>query len=142
MNYSGIEWTKKTGITQTDLNIMDAGIKAASKEINDINASVIALKNANIQRGYYVFAKNTAVNENKVAEATVTTLNNFSGDVTIVATVNTARPDSYRVSVSRIKESNNTFSTNTFKIYLHTSDIALSDGKMKSDIAVHWIIIN
>ena len=142
MNYSGVNWTTKTGITKTDLDTMDAGIKAASDEINDMKASVIALKNSNIQRGYYVFAKNTAVNENKIAEATVTPSNNFSGDVTIVATVNTARPDSYRVSVSRIKESTNTFSTTSFKIYLHTSDIALQDGKLKSDIAVHWIIIN
>ena len=137
MNYSGIEWTKKTAITKTDLDKMDAGIKAASDEINDMKASVIALKNANIQRGYYVFGENTVVDDNKIAVATITTSDNFLGNVTIVATPNTSRPNNYSVSVSRISDS-----TNTFNIFLYPSDAALSDGKLKFAIGVHWIIIN
>ena len=138
MNYSGIEWTKKTGITKTDLDIMDAGIKAASDEINDMKASVIALKNSNIQRGYYVFAEGTAVDSSsKIAVATITTPDNFLGNVTIVATPNTSRPNNYSVSVSRISDS-----TNTFNIFLYPSDAALSDGKLKFAVGVHWIIIN
>ena len=137
MNYSGIEWTKKTGITKTDLDIMDAGLDEAATEINDMKASVIALKNSNIQRGYYVFGENTVVDDNKIAVATITTSDNFLGNVTIVATPNTSRPNNYSVSVSRISDS-----TNTFNIFLYPSDAALSDGKLKFAIGVHWIIIN
>ena len=142
MIYNRINWTTKTGITQTDLDIMDAGLDEAATEINDMKASVIALENSNIQRGYYVFAQNTAVNENKIAVATITTSHNFSANVTIVATVNTSRPDLYSVSVSRILDSTNTVSTNTFNIFLHPSDAALSDGKLKDAIGVQWIIIS
>ena len=137
MNYNRINWTTKTGITQTDLDIMDAGLDEAATEINDMKASVIALKNANIQRGYYVFGENTVVDDNKIAVATITTSDNFLGNVTIVATPNTSRPNNYSVSVSRISDS-----TNTFNIFLYPSDAALSDGKLKFAIGVHWIIIN
>ena len=137
MIYNRINWTTKTGITQTDLDIMDAGLDEAATEINDMKANVIALKNSNIQRGYYVFGENTVVDDNKIAVATITTSDNFLGNVTIVATPNTSRPNNYSVSVSRISDS-----TNTFNIFLYPSDAALSDGKLKFAVGVHWIIIN
>ena len=138
MNYSGVNWTTKTGITKTDLDTMDAGIKAASDEINDMKASVIALTNSNIQRGYYVFAQGTAVDSSsKIAVATITTSHDFSGSVTIVATVNTSRPDYYRVSTSRIADSNN-----SFNIYFHASSDAITDNKLKYKVGVHWIILD
>ena len=137
MNYSGIEWTKKTAITKTDLNIMDAGIKAASKEINDINSNVIALQNSNIQRGYYVFAKDTAVDQNKIAVATITTKYSFFDNATIVAVPNTSRPDFYRVSIARIDDSNN-----SFNLYFHASSAAIADNKLLYKVGVHWIIIS
>ena len=137
MNYSGIEWTKKTGITKTDLDIMDAGIKAASDEINDMKASVIALKNSNIQRGYYVFAQNTAVDQNKIAVATITTKYSFFDNATIVAVPNTSRPDFYRVSIARIDDSNN-----SFNLYFHASSEAIADNKLMYNVGVHWIIIS
>ena len=138
MNYSGVNWTSKTAITKTDLDTMDAGIKAASDEINDMKASVIALKNSNIQRGYYVFAKDTPVDsKSKIAVAKIITPNDFSGSVTIVATVNTSRPDYYRVSTSRIADSNN-----SFNIYFHASSDAITDNKLKYKVGVHWIILD
>ena len=138
MNYSGIEWTKKTGITKTDLDIMDGGIKAAHEEISKINASVIALKNSNIQRGYYVFAQGTPVDSSsKITVAKITTPSAFSGSVTIVATVNTSRPDYYRVSTSRIGGSND-----SFNIYFHASSAAITDNKLKYEVGVHWIILD
>ena len=138
MNYSGVNWTTKTAITKTDLDIMDGGIKAAHEEISKINSSVIALKNSNIQRGYYVFAQGTAVDSSsKIAVATITTPNDFSGSVTIVATVNTSRPDYYRVSTSRIADSNK-----SFNIYFHASSDAITDNKLKYKVGVHWIILD
>lgn len=138
MNYSGVNWTTKKGITKTDLDTMDAGIQAASEEINKINASVIALKNSNIQRGYYVFAQGTEVDSaSKIAVAAITTPSYFTGSVTIVATVNTSRPDYYRVSTSRIDGSNN-----SFNIYFHASSAAITDNKLKYSVGVHWIILD
>ena len=137
MNYSGVNWTTKTGITKTDLDTMDAGIKAASDEINDIKSNVIALKNSNIQRGYYVFAENTSVNENKIADATITTKYSFFDNATIVAVPNTSRPDFYRVSIARIDGSNN-----SFKLYFHASSGAIADNKLMYNVGVHWIIIS
>ena len=137
MNYSGIEWTKKTAITKTDLNIMDAALVAASTEINDINSNVIALQNSNIQRGYYVFAKDTAVDQNKIAVATITTKYSFFDNATIVAVPNTSRPDFYRVSIARIDDSNN-----SFNLYFHASSAAIADNKLLYNVGVHWIIIS
>ena len=137
MNYSGIEWTKKTAITKTDLNIMDAALVAASTEINDINSNVIALQNSNIQRGYYVFAKDTAVDQNKIAVATITTKYSFFDNATIVAVPNTSRPDFYRVSIARIDDSNN-----SFNLYFHASSAAIADNKLLYKVGVHWIIIS
>ena len=137
MNYSGIEWTKKTGITQTDLDIMDGGIKAAHEEISKINANVIALQNSNIQRGYYVFAKNTSVDQNKIAVATITTKYSFFDNATIVAVPNTSRPDFYRVSIARIEDSNN-----SFNLYFLASSGAIADNKLMYNVGVHWIIIS
>ncbi len=137
MNYSGIEWTKKTAITKTDLNIMDAGIKAASNEINDIKSSVIALENSNIQRGYEVFPMNTELT-NKIAKRTVTVKYPFSANATIVAVANTSRPDWYNVSVSRIDK---TF--DKFDIYMHVTGGAVSaSNTMLYDLGIHWIIIS
>ena len=137
MNYSGIEWTKKTAITKTDLNIMDAGIKAASEEINDIKSSVIALENSNIQRGYEVFPMNTELT-NKIAKRTVTVKYPFSANATIVAVANTSRPDWYNVSVSRIDK---TF--DKFDIYMHVTGGAVSaSNTMLYDLGIHWIIIS
>lgn len=138
MIYNRINWTTKTGITQTDLDIMDAGLDEAATEINDMKASVIALKNSNIQRGYYVFAQGTAVDSSsKIAVATITTSQPFTGSVTIVATVNTSRPDYYRVSTSRIGGSND-----SFNIYFHASSAAITDNKLKYEVGVHWIILD
>ena len=137
MNYSGVNWTTKTGITKTDLDIMDAGIKSASDEINDIKSSVIALENSNIQRGYYVFAENTSVNENKIADATIITRYSFFDNATIVAVPNTSRPDFYRVSIARIDDSNN-----SFNLYFHASSDAIADNKLRYNVGVHWIIIS
>ena len=137
MDYSGVNWTTKTGITKTDLDTMDAGIQAASEEINKINASVIALKNSNIQRGYYVFAQNTAVDQNKIAVATITTKYSFFDNATIVAVPNTSRPDFYRVSIARIDDSNN-----SFNLYFHASSAAIVDNKLRYNVGVHWIIIS
>ena len=138
MIYNRINWTTKTGITQTDLDIMDAGLDEAATEINDMKASVIAKKNTNNQRGNYVIAEGTAVDStSKIADATITTPNDFSGSVTIVATVNTSRPDYYRVSVSRIAGSNN-----SFNIYFQASSDAITDNKLKYMVGVHWIILD
>ena len=115
MNYSGIEWTKKTAITKTDLNKMDAALVAASTEINDINSNVIALQNSNIQRGYEVFPMSTVLT-NKIAKRTVTVEYPFSANATIIAVANTSRPDWYNVSVSRIDK---TF--DKFDIYMHVT---------------------
>ena len=137
MNYSGIEWTKKTAITKTDLNIMDAGIQAASNEINEIKSSVIALKNANIQRGYEVFPMSTELT-NKIAKRTVTVEYPFSANATIIAVANTSRPDWYNVSVSRIDK---TF--DKFDIYMHVTGGAVSaSNTMLYDLGIHWIIIS
>ena len=137
MNYSGVNWTSKTAITKTDLDTMDAGIKAASDEINDMKASVIALQNSNIQRGYYVFAKNTVVDQNKIAVAKITTKYSFFDNATIVAVPNTSRPDFYRVSIARIEDSNN-----SFNLYFHASSEAIADNKLRYNVGVHWIIIS
>lgn len=137
MNYSGIEWTKKTAITKTDLNIMDAALVAASTEINDINSNVIALKNANIQRGYEVFPMSTVLT-NKIAKRTVTVEYPFSANATIIAVANTSRPDWYNVSVSRIDK---TF--DKFDIYMHVTGGAVSaSNTMLYDLGIHWIIIS
>lgn len=137
MNYSGVEWTKKTGITQTDLDKMDAAIEAAHEEINKINASVIALKNANIQRGYEVFPMSTVLT-NKIAKRTVTVEYPFSANATIIAVANTSRPDWYSVSVSRIDK---TF--DKFDIYMHVTGGAVSaSNTMLYDLGIHWIIIS
>ena len=137
MNYNRINWTTKTGITQTDLDIMDAGLDEAATEINDMKASVIALQNSNIQRGYYVFAKNTSVDQNKIAVATITTKYSFFDNATIVAVPNTSRPDFYRVSIARIEDSNN-----SFNLYFHASSGAIADNKLMYKVGVHWIIIS
>ena len=137
MNYSGIEWTKKTAITKTDLNKMDAALVAASTEINDINSNVIALKNANIQRGYEVFPMSTVLT-NKIAKRTVTVEYPFSANATIIAVANTSRPDWYNVSVSRIDK---TF--DKFDIYMHVTGGAVSaSNTMLYDLGIHWIIIS
>lgn len=137
MNYSGVKWTTKTAITKTDLDTMDAGIIAASKEIENIKSSVIALQNANIQRGYYVFAKGDAVNDNHIASTTITTKYNFVPSATIIATIDTSRPDVYSVSVQRIENS-----TNTFKLHFYASIYDTSKNQLLYDIGVHWVIIN
>ena len=137
MNYSGVNWTTKTGITKTDLDTMDAGIKAASNELEDIKSSVIALQNANIQRGYHVFAKGVEVNNNHIASTIITTKYNFVPSATIIATIDTSRPDYYRVSTSRIADSNN-----SFNIYFHASSDAITDNKLKYKVGVHWIILD
>ena len=138
MNYSGVKWTTKTAITKTDLDTMDAGIIAASKEIENIKSSVIALQNANIQRGYEVFPAGTELDGNKIAVRTVTVKYNFSANATIVAVPNTSRPDSYDVSVSRIDKT-----YNQFLIYLHVGSLGVtSDNKMRFDLGIHWIIIS
>lgn len=137
MNYSGVNWTTKTGITKTDLDTMDAGIKAASDEINDIKSNVIALNNANIQRGYYVFAKGVEVNNNHIASTIITTKYNFVPNATIIATIDTSRPDVYSVSVQRIENS-----TNTFKLHFYASTYDTNKNQLLYDIGVHWIIIN
>lgn len=139
MNYSGVNWTTKTAITKTDLDTMDAGIKAASEEINKISSSVIALENSNIQRGYEVFSANsTALDGNKIAVRTVTVKYDFSANATIVVVPNTSRPDNYNVSVSRIDKT-----YNQFYIYLHAGSLAVtSDNKLKYDLGIHWIIIS
>ena len=137
MNYSGIEWTKKTAITKTDLNKMDAALVAASTEINDINSNVIALKNANIQRGYEVFPMSTVLT-NKIAKRTVTVEYPFSANATIIAVANTSRPDWYNVSVSIIDK---TF--DNFDIYMHVTGGAVSaSNTMLYDLGIHWIIIS
>lgn len=137
MNYSGVKWTTKTAITKTDLDTMDAGIKAASEEINKISSSVIALKNSNIQRGYEVFPKGTELT-NKIAKRTVTVEYPFSANATIVAVANTSHPDFYNVSVSRIDK---TF--DKFDIYMHVTGGAVSaSNTMKYDLGIHWIIIS
>lgn len=137
MNYSGVNWTSKTAITKTDLDTMDAGIKAASDEINDIKSNVIALQNANIQRGYHVFAKGVAVNNNHIATTIITTKYNFVPSATIIATIDTSRPDVYSVSVQRIENS-----TNTFKLHFYASTYDTNKNQLLYDIGVHWIIIN
>lgn len=137
MNYSGVEWTSKTAITKTDLDTMDAGIKAASEEIENIKSSVIALQNANIQRGYEVFPAKTELT-NKIAKRTVTIEYPFSANATIVAVANTSRPDLYNVSVSRIDK---TF--DKFDVYLHVTGGAVSaNNTMLYDLGIHWIIIS
>ena len=137
MNYSGIEWTKKTAITKTDLNKMDAALVAASTEINDINSNVIALQNSNIQRGYEVFPMSTVLT-NKIAKRTVTVEYPFSANATIIAVANTSRPDWYNVSVSRIDK---TF--DKFDIYMHVTGGAVSaSNTMLYDLGIHWIIIS
>lgn len=137
MNYSGVKWTTKTAITKTDLDTMDAGIIAASKEINNISSSVIALKNSNIQRGYEVFPAGTELT-NKIAKRTVTVEYPFSANATIVAVANTSHPDFYNVSVSRIDK---TF--DKFDIYMHVTGGAVSaSNTMKYDLGIHWIIIS
>ena len=137
MNYSGVNWTTKTGITKTDLDTMDAGIKAASDEINDMKANVIALKNSNIQRGYEVFPMSTELT-NKIAKRTVTVEYPFSANATIIAVANTSRPDWYNVSVSRIDK---TF--DKFDIYMHVTGGAVSaSNTMLYDLGIHWIIIS
>lgn len=137
MNYSGVNWTSKTAITKTDLDTMDAGIKAASKELEDIKSSVIALKNSNIQRGYYVFSKGTNVDSNRIASTIITTPYSFAGNPTIIAVLNTSRPDNYLVSIDRIKDS-----TDSFTIYLYASTNNVADNKLRYDIGVHWIAIS
>lgn len=137
MNYSGVNWTSKTAITKTDLDTMDAGIKAASEELEDIKSSVIALQNANIQRGYEVFPKGTELT-NKIAKRTVTVEYPFSANATIVAVANTSRPDWYNVSVSRIDK---TF--DKFDIYMQVTGGAVSaSNTMVYDLGIHWIIIS
>lgn len=137
MNYSGVNWTSKTAITKTDLDTMDAGIKAASEEINNISSSVIALKNSNIQRGYEVFPMSTVLT-NKIAKRTVTVEYPFSANATIIAVANTSRPDWYNVSVSRIDK---TF--DKFDIYMHVTGGAVSaSNTMLYDLGIHWIIIS
>lgn len=137
MNYSGVKWTTKTAITKTDLDTMDAGIKAASEEINKISSSVIALQNANIQRGYEVFPEGTALT-NKIAKRTVTVKYPFSANATIVAVANTSRPDFYNVSVSRIANTDN-----QFDIYMHVTGGAVSaSNTMVYKLGIHWIIIS
>ena len=137
MNYSGVNWTSKTAITKTDLDTMDAGIKAASEEINKISSSVISLKNSNIQRGYEVFPKSTELT-NKIAKRTVTVEYPFSANATIIAVANTSRPDWYNVSVSRIDK---TF--DKFDIYMHVTGGAVSaSNTMLYDLGIHWIIIS
>ena len=137
MNYSGVNWTTKTGITKTDLDTMDAGIKAASNELEDIKSSVIALQNANIQRGYHVFAKGVEVNNNHIASTIITTKYNFVPSATIIATIDTSRPDVYSVSVQRIENS-----TNTFKLHFYASTYDTNKNQLLYDIGVHWVIIN
>ena len=137
MNYSGVNWTSKTAITKTDLDKMDAAIVAASTEINDINSNVIALQNSNIQRGYHVFAKGVAVNNNHIASTIITTKYNFVPSATIIATIDTSRPDVYSVSVQRIENS-----TNTFRLHFYASTYDTSKNQLLFDIGVHWIIIN
>ena len=137
MNYSGVNWTTKTGITKTDLDTMDAGIKAASNELEDIKSSVIALQNANIQRGYHVFAKGVEVNDNHIASTIITTKYNFVPSATIIATIDTSRPDVYSVSVQRIENS-----TNTFKLHFYASTYDTNKNQLLYDIGVHWVIIN
>ena len=137
MNYSGVNWTSKTAITKTDLDTMDAGIKAASEEINNISSSIIALKNSNIQRGYEVFPMSTVLT-NKIAKRTVTVEYPFSANATIIAVANTSRPDWYNVSVSRIDK---TF--DKFDIYMHVTGGAVSaSNTMLYDLGIHWIIIS
>lgn len=137
MNYSGVNWTSKTAITKTDLDTMDAGIKAASDEINDMKANVIALKNSNIQRGYEVFPMSTELT-NKIAKRTVNVEYPFSANATIIAVANTSRPDWYNVSVSRIDK---TF--DKFDIYMHVTGGAVSaSNTMLYDLGIHWIIIS
>ena len=137
MNYSGVNWTTKTGITKTDLDTMDAGIKAASNELEDIKSSVIALQNANIQRGYHVFAKGVEVNNNHIASTIITTKYNFVPSATIIATIDTSRPDVYSFSVQRIENS-----TNTFKLHFYASTYDTNKNQLLYDIGVHWVIIN
>lgn len=136
MNYSGVNWTSKTAITKTDLDTMDAGIKAASEEIENIKSSVIALQNANIQRGFYVFAKGVEAINNHIVSTVITTNYKFVPSATIIATIDTSRPDLYSVSVQRIKNS-----TNTFNLHFYASTLD-KDNKLLYDIGVHWIIIN